>query len=705
MLNAAEGPEQQLRSELDAALAEFNASSMQLADVDRFGSRIRAAVAASVVSLAPSLAADPKLRKQADMYGTPARHIVLVVVSEAARNQMAVNAQEGTRGTIGADARRAMALMLNEGALQAKIETAAIEAAIAAHETGEQDTEQQQAPAGETEQQQPAAGAKGRREQAAAGQTSSCCSAAMWRIDGAGIGGAGESASGRRAVTSASEAGTSGSESPRAGSTRSASETLPVYSSLQGWLRIDDPLAYGTQWYRALDWPDPALGFPDWQMLGGWHGIYIHLTANSSVMDGLNQPVRLASGVWVDPDGRAALSLSVDMDVECARQVYSKDATYEGGTDTIDYSSTYKLESTAGGCLPGFFNTMIGTTAYCEPIQTEESTESLEQYWTEAGQSTIPPHCAESQVLKYFGHEICDYYEGKGNVYLAECDCIKSGVVPGPGRLWGFCDSLSPAGVDCDKIAAGDTDELAVLATKLRGKENDTEDKSRFELHGISEAVVSNLAARRLVRSLRRLPGMQGTFPACVYPPCSSLNSNTAYVDARITRSERGQCPPVRCTALIDVSWVGGDVTVRNNTLRVNCFGGDCMNAEGQPKCRNGGRCMVDATCNCEGTGYHGEHCEINDATGEVDGGGGTPDVNLDEGEGGEGGEGDETQEENFFDRPLPGIHISMADMKNPKLIARAGLIAGALVGAIVLLKVIVNIGKKGRRREWEVAS
>jgi hypothetical protein len=655
-----------LSEALHAILTEFAAGPMDVGAVAAFEERIRAAVQPFVDGLGRSLNEDEVLRRRAEMYGTPARMMIVRTVADAMRFQQEEGAVAAGDAAGVAEARRAMGRLLREGAMEAGIERAALDRA------------RQQAAA--------TAGAR-RRAVAAAATTSSssssssapcetCRPSSLFLMASGALGPFGVPRAGAEEPTEPTEPA-----EPAVPPTPSPDETLPVFPSLNGWLRVDDPAAFGSDWHVYLGWPDPSqYSYEEWQLQPGMYSLYVRMTPDSAIMDGLNQPVLLASGVWATEQGREILAMAVANDVLCSKEIYSPNASYAGGTNEMTYTSSYTVTQ-GQDCSAGFIRSLLDETL-CEPVNTVEGTEELAEYWREAGQETIPPHCAESSVMSNYAFPICDFYEGKGNVYLAECDCIKSGVLPGSSRIHASCTDLGSPSVDCEKLAAGSTEEMGKLVALRDAR---------------TGPIVTNLAQRKLVRSLRGLQGMQGTFPACVYPPCASLNSATAYTDARITRSERNRCPPVRCEASINVSWVGGNVNIEGNALRVNCFGGECMAQNGAPKCMNDGRCMVDGTCNCEGTGHHGDRCEINDETGEVTSGGEAPSstTTTDPGHDEQDEEEAESQRSaNPFDAEGP-LHLGKDQLMDPELILRGAIYAAAVVGAVILLAAIAHVFRR----------
>jgi hypothetical protein len=327
---------------------------------------------------------------------------------------------------------------------------------------------------------------------------------------------------------------------------------------MNGWVRVDDPVSgYGEDWWKVLDWPSPdASGQhpPGSRLLSGLYGLYMRRDNDSDRQDAMAAPVLLASGVWALEHGRAALADAVRGDVECRRQ--SEGAAQE--------------------------------RVLCPP---------------------------ESRVLSSFGFPICDYYDGRGNVYLAECDCLKQLSLPSMARLNTVCRRSSqesgPLGglteedrIDCEAMLKDSAPSSRETAAAELGK------WPVSNIHRLRDRVFRNLLYRYAVRSSRRLDGMQGTFAACTYGPCASEDSKTAYTDAVTTSRELARCPPIRCEASINVAWTGGDVLVDNNMLVVRCRGQLCLNEAGEFKCRNGGRCLQDGRCACEGTGFRGKTCE-----------------------------------------------------------------------------------------------
>jgi hypothetical protein len=360
-------------------------------------------------------------------------------------------------------------------------------------------------------------------------------------------------------------------------------------SSLEGWVRVDDPKAFGGRWREALGWAPE--GTPGWDMLGGLYALYIKPSGSTSVTDALGGPVYLASGVWATEAGRSTLAASVEGDVACARLVES--AKQRGGGETCRYER----------------QEVDGETTKDVLVCGEASAE-------------IPATCRDSSVMDVYARPICDHYDGRGHVFLAECDCVKQLQLPSVMRLKSLCDS------EADLASANDVTRescarMAGEGDSASASEGESGGRQRSEgadnlaawpvpnVNALKAPVLSNALMRYAVRSQRRLSGMQGTYAACVYPPCASMLSRDAYTDARVTRMERDRCPPIRCEASINVDWVGGSATVEGNMLRVRCYGGECMLPDGTPKCQNGGRCLQDGKCACEGTGFRGERCEL----------------------------------------------------------------------------------------------
>jgi hypothetical protein len=343
-------------------------------------------------------------------------------------------------------------------------------------------------------------------------------------------------------------------------------------ASLNGWVRVDDPRAFGEGWREALGWA-PA-GTPGWDLLDGLYALFINPSATAGVSDALGGPVYLASGVWATEAGRAALRALSDGDVACARLVESSRTTGEGTTCTQDQSMTSTNDQRS-----------VSESESCAP--------------TEAAQ--IPDTCRSSSVIDVYARPICDHYDGRGHVFLAECDCVKQMQLPSVMQLKTLCDA--EAGKDGSGVTAAGCERMVE-----RGSEK-LQAWPVANIKALAAPVMANALMRYGVRSQRRLSGMQGTYAGCVYPPCASMLSRDAYTDARITRMERDRCPPIRCEASINVDWVGGDVNVEGNMLKVRCFGGECVRPDGSAKCQNGGRCMQDGKCVCE-PGFRGERCE-----------------------------------------------------------------------------------------------
>jgi hypothetical protein len=290
----------------------------------------------------------------------------------------------------------------------------------------------------------------------------------------------------------------------------------------------------------------PPQGTPGWDLLDGDYGLFVRREGGTDRTDALAAPVFLASGVWVTSRGKDLLEAAVDGDVACAR----------------------------------------------DPA---------------ASASDL---CRTSTVMTLFAEPICNHYDGRGNVFLAECDCIKQLQLPSVMRIRSLCDSS--ASQPTSGVTARGCEDM-VKAEDVGNPQTSLRAWPTRNLAAIKSPLLANSLYRYAVRSQRRLSGMQGTFASCTFPPCGSLRSSSAYTDARVTAMEQARCPPVRCEASINVDWVGGNVLIDGNMLRVQCFGGLCMRSDGQPKCRSGGRCLADGACNCQGTGFKGDTCEEED--------------------------------------------------------------------------------------------
>jgi len=359
-------------------------------------------------------------------------------------------------------------------------------------------------------------------------------------------------------------------------------------SSLEGWVRVDDPRAFGDRWREALGWA--PQGTPGWDLLDGLYALYIKPSGVSGISDALGGPVYLASGVWATEAGRAALRALADGDVACARLVESSRTT---GTST-----TCTQEQSMASAQDGQSSTQtVRESEACSPTEP----------------TAVPDTCRDSAVMEVYARPVCDHYDGRGHVFLAECDCVKQMQLPSVMRLRTLCDDEVTQARASTKAAA-DPLTLEGCARMTHAADGSAVDNLAAwpvrNVHALDAPVFANALMRYGVRSQRRLSGMQGTYPACVYPPCASMLSRDAYTDARITRMERDRCPPVRCEASINVDWVGGNVNIEGNMLRVRCFGGECLRPDGTYKCANEGRCLQDGKCACEGTGFRGERCE-----------------------------------------------------------------------------------------------
>lgn len=364
---------------------------------------------------------------------------------------------------------------------------------------------------------------------------------------------------------------------PRAGSAAPSGAAEPgdvakPPTSLEGWVRVDDPRAFGEAWREALGWA--PKGTPGWDLLDGLYALFIKPSATGGIADALGGPVYLASGVWATEAGRAALRALSDGDVACARLVESSRTTGESTTCRQDQ----RVETTQGAQT-------VSESESCAPTAAAE----------------IPATCRSSSVMDVYARPICDHYDGRGSVFLAECDCVKQMQLPSVMLLKSVCDAeagkpgsgVTAAG--CERMVEKGSEKLQAWPVA--------------NVKALTAPVLANALMRYGVRSQRRLSGMQGTYAGCVYPPCASMLSRDAYTDARITRMERDRCPAIRCEASINVDWVGGDVNIEGNMLKVRCFGGECIRPDGSPKCQNDGRCMQDGKCVCE-PGFRGERCE-----------------------------------------------------------------------------------------------
>lgn len=344
---------------------------------------------------------------------------------------------------------------------------------------------------------------------------------------------------------------------------REAAEAAEAMVDLDGWIAINDRRAYGSDWWKVLDWPAPLPGGahrPGAGLMTGLYNLFVRSDGDSTVQDALNSPVLIASGIWATSVGREQLQAAVDGDVACRRDILA----------------------------------VSGEPSACNN---------------------------ESRVMRAFGFPICSHYDGRGNVFLAECDCLKQLSLPSMVRLNSVCRDASTreerheedsAFADLSKLDKEDCDAMLASDAARGDVERGTTELGKWpvrDINGLRDRVFRNLLYRYAVRSTRRLNINQGTYAACGYVPCSDEESRYAYVDSFVTRSELFKCPPIRCEASINVEWTGGDVHIEGNMLKVRCQGELCM-VDGQPKCRNGGRCLRDGTCNCEGTRYRGQFCE-----------------------------------------------------------------------------------------------
>lgn len=237
--------------------------------------------------------------------------------------------------------------------------------------------------------------------------------------------------------------------------------------------------------------------------------------------------------------------------------------------------------------------------------------------------------CYTSQV-RTIANRVCSRYDAQGDIYLAECDCWGAEAMPGISRVHEAC-----------LAALARNPEKTVSTQELTGgweKDVTEEDCARLDVGAtggaiglpsrpkrISDAIFGNLLGRYVTRAQRKVDRLRGMPIQCAYAPCADRYSSAGYVDAGATQEGLSTCPAIRCEALINADWVTGDVTITGNVLDVNCDGGPCLE-RGLAKCRNGGRCIpgaggdvTKAICDCRGTGFKGENCEVQLAEGEAD--------------------------------------------------------------------------------------
>jgi hypothetical protein len=365
---------------------------------------------------------------------------------------------------------------------------------------------------------------------------------------------------------------TSAAAATRAGSV--ASTYFPIMAGDGDdwtWRRVDSGEGLGEHWRSAFGLSG------SFAMLGGCDALFISPHASGKT-DPLNFPVRLASGYYADP-AEAGL--------------VEQDPAGKGMLQSCR-TALARAISHDNGCLT-----------------------------TENRSSAV---CANRQVTR-IGRTICDHYDGVGELFLAECDCIKGSNAPSEQRLYASCLSslarnefrqnrwawernLEPE--DCKRLNVNDASQTSWGLPKLPSR--------------ISDPIAQNVIARHVNRSYRKLDRFAGFPVACFYPACSDRYSSYAYTDAEQTFADQSACPDVRCSASINVNWVSKDVTITGNALEVRCDGGPCL-VDGLARCKNGGRCVpvpgvsIDAEdskqvlCNCSGTGFKGPTCE--EPTGE----------------------------------------------------------------------------------------
>jgi hypothetical protein len=324
------------------------------------------------------------------------------------------------------------------------------------------------------------------------------------------------------------------------------------------WQRADSVTkGLGRKWREVL-----GLG-PSFESLGGCDALFVSPHAATRT-DPLGFPVRLASGYYADPGDSVATEQSAIGVIQSCRAVLARAVAHDNRC----------LQAGASG-------------------------------------STV---CANREV-KRLGTRICNHYDGAGNLYLAECDCLKGRNRPAETRVADACYASLARNETRQKRSSWEKDltledcrRLDVTAAGT-GPWGLPANPSR-----VSDPIAQNMIARFMNRSYRELDRFAGYPVACFYPPCSDRYASYGYTDAQDVYTDLAACPSVRCSAEINVNWVSKDVTITGNTLEVRCDGGACLTA-GLPKCKNNGRCIPDPAtrsiiCDCRGTGFKGPTCE-----------------------------------------------------------------------------------------------
>lgn len=234
------------------------------------------------------------------------------------------------------------------------------------------------------------------------------------------------------------------------------------------------------------------------------------------------------------------------------------------------------------------------------------------------------PRCSRSRVRE-IGNTVCNLWDGVGNVYLAECDCLKSDNWPSGERNYQACKEavarnehrvqLSPfetslSDADCERLNPASKGPWGLPEGSTR----------------LADPIAQNMLGRYVNRAYARLDRFTGRPKACYYPPCSDRFSSYGYTEPQQVFEDLERCPYQKCVASINVNWTSGNVQIAGNMLSVRCDGGPCIK-NGLPVCKNRGRCLPIpdnasedvAMCDCYGTGFKGPTCEVPLVPGEED--------------------------------------------------------------------------------------
>jgi hypothetical protein len=356
----------------------------------------------------------------------------------------------------------------------------------------------------------------------------------------------------------------------RAGAQATTYPVMAGFGDPWVWRRVDSSEGLGNDWRGALGLSS------SFQMLGGCNALFISPHAAGKT-DPLGFPVRLASGYYADP---------------AESGLVQQDATGKGELQSCRTALAQAI-SHDNSCLTDGAGTVV---------------------------------CADRQVER-IGRSICDHYDGAGNLYLAECDCLKRSNTPQESRLYSSCVAAVERNQYRYNRWAWEKDLAEEDCRRLNVADLSTKNWGLPALPSrISDPIAQNMIARYMSRSYYKLDRFAGYPVGCFYPPCSDRYSSYGYTDAAQVFSDLAACPDVRCSASINVNWVSNDVTITGNALEVRCDGGPCL-VSGLPRCKNGGRCIPvpgvsieepdekQVLCNCTGTGFGGPTCEVADGT------------------------------------------------------------------------------------------